>query len=324
VAKKQYKYNPDTLLFEEKNIPMISRIKSHIITFLGISAIAVAWILVYSLFFETPKEIHLLKTTNELLASYEIMSMKLNEAGNILDRIMDRDNNIYRAVFEEDTIPYTVRNAGFGGVDRYIKYEDLGIKNSHLLIETYRCLDILHKKAYIQSKSFDKIGELAANKILMQQSMPISIPTDLSKVRLSSVFGFRRDPVFGDIRHHDGIDLSGSIGLPIHASGDGVVLRASYNGGGYGNLVEIDHGFGYTTRYAHLNRINVVDGQKIKRGDKIGELGNSGKSVGPHLHYEVRLKNAPQNPLNYFENEFDKTSEDFVFVDQGDVIASEE
>jgi murein DD-endopeptidase MepM/ murein hydrolase activator NlpD len=324
VTKKQYKYNPETLLFEEKNIPLISRIKRQFLTFLGISAIAAAWILVYSSLFETPKEVHLLKTTNELLASYEIMSMKLSEAGNILDRITDRDNNVYRAVFEEDTIPFTIRNAGFGGVDRYIKYEDLGIKNSNLLIETYRTLDILNKKAYIQSKSFDKIGELAANKILMQQCMPISIPTDLSKVRLSSVFGYRRDPVFGDIRHHDGIDLSGSRGLPIHASGDGVVLRASFNGGGYGNLVEIDHGFGYTTRYAHLNEIDVVEGQKVKRGDKIGELGNSGKSVGPHLHYEVRLKNIAQNPLNYFNNEFDQTSEDFVFVDQGDVISYEE
>jgi len=324
LAKKHYKYNPETLLFEEKNIPLLSRIKKCAITCLGVGVIAAVWIFVYSLFFETPKEMRLLKTTNELLSSYEIMSMKLNEAGDILDKIMERDNNVYRAVFEEDTIPYTIRNAGFGGVDRYLKYEDLGIENSGLLMNTYRQLDILHKKAYIQSKSFDKVGELAANKILMQQSMPISTPTDLSQIRLSSVLGYRRDPVYGGVRFHSGIDLSGDIGLPIYAAGDGVVLRASYNGGGYGKLVEIDHGFGYTTRYAHLNRINVVDGQKIKRGDKIGELGNSGKSVGPHLHYEVRLKNAPQNPLNYFENEFDKTSEDFVFVDQGDVIAAEE
>jgi murein DD-endopeptidase MepM/ murein hydrolase activator NlpD len=280
------------------------------------SIIAATWIFVYSFFFETPKELHLLKTTNELLVSYEIMSMKLSETEQTLNKIMERDNNVYRAVFEEDTIPYTVRNAGFGGVDRYAKYENLGIENSDLLVEIYKRMDILQKKAYIQSKSFDRIGELASNKILMQQSMPIFAPVNLLQTNLSSVFGYRTDPVFGGRQFHKGVDLSGKTGLPIYTSGDGVVMRALYNGGGYGNIVEVDHGFGYTTRYAHLSKISVVEGQKVKRGDKVGELGSTGKSVGPHLHYEIRLKNNPQNPLNYFENLFD--TENFEFVDQGD------
>jgi murein DD-endopeptidase MepM/ murein hydrolase activator NlpD len=280
------------------------------------SVIAATWILVYSLFFATPKEVHLLKTTNELLVSYEIMSMKLAEVEQTLNNIMERDNNVYRVVFEEDTIPYTVRNAGFGGVNRYAKYENLGIENSDLLIGIYRRMDILQKKAYIQSKSLDRIGELASHKILMQQSMPIFAPVNLSQTRLSSFFGYRTDPVYGGLQFHKGIDLSGKTGLPIYASGGGVVVAASYNGGGYGNIVEVDHGFGYSTRYAHLSKINVVEGQKVKRGDKVGELGNTGKSVGPHLHYEIRLKNNPQNPLIYFENPFD--SEDFEFLDQGD------
>ncbi|MDR2286333.1 MAG: M23 family metallopeptidase [Prevotellaceae bacterium] len=316
MTKKHYKYNPETLLFEEKEVSLISRIKKSVIAFLGMSTIAAAWIFAYSLFFETPKELHLLKTTNELLVSYEIMSMKLAEAEYTLNKIMERDNNVYRAVFEEDTIPYTVRNAGFGGVNRYAKYENLGIENSDLLVDIYKRMDILQKKAYIQSKSFDKIGELASNKILMQQSMPIFAPVSLLHTRLSSVFGYRTDPVYGGRQFHKGIDLSGKTGLPIYTSGDGIVMRASYNGGGYGNIVEVDHGFGYTTRYAHLCKINVVEGQKVKRGDKIGELGSTGKSVGPHLHYEIRLKNNPQNPLNYFENPFD--TENFEFVDQGD------
>jgi murein DD-endopeptidase MepM/ murein hydrolase activator NlpD len=316
LKRKQYKYNPETLLFEEKELSLISRLKSSVLRFLGISAIATTWIFVYSLLFETPKEIHLLKTTNELLISYEIMSMKLTEAEQTLDKIMSRDNNVYRAVFEEDTIPYTVRNAGFGGVNRYAKYDNLGIRNSDLLVNIYRRMDILQKKAYIQSKSLDRIGELASNKIQMQQSMPIFAPVNLSQIRLSSVFGYRTDPVWGGRQHHKGVDLSGKTGLPIYAAGDGVVLTARYNGGGYGNMVEVDHGFGYTTVYAHLNRVSVIEGQKLKRGDKVGELGNTGKSVGPHLHYEIRLKDNPQNPLIYFENQFDP--EDFEFVDQGD------
>ncbi|MDR1169233.1 MAG: M23 family metallopeptidase [Prevotellaceae bacterium] len=316
MTRRHYKYNPDTLLFEEKEVSLLFRIKKAVVTFLSISAIATAWIFVYSLFFETPKEIHLLKTTNELMISYEIMSMKLAETESTLNRVMERDNNVYRAVFEEDTIPYTIRDAGFGGVDRYAKYENLGIKNSDLLIEIYRHLDILQKKVYIQSKSFDRVSELASNKILMQQSMPIFAPVSLSQTHLSSVFGYRIDPVYGGVQHHKGVDLSGKTGLPIYTAGDGTVVLASYNGGGYGNMVEVDHGFGYTTRYAHLNKINVFEGQKVKRGDKVGELGSTGKSKGPHLHYEIRLKNNPQNPLIYFENQFNP--EDFEFVDQGD------
>jgi murein DD-endopeptidase MepM/ murein hydrolase activator NlpD len=316
LKKKHYKYNPETLLFEEKKESPISRIKRWVLKFLGMSAIATAWIFVYSLFFETPKAMHLLKTTSDLLVSYEIMFMKLSETENTLNEIMERDNNVYRAVFEEDTIPYTVRNAGFGGVNRYSKYEDLGIKNSDLLVDVYRRMDILQKKAYIQSKSLDRIGELASNKIQMQQSMPIFAPVDLFQTRLSSYFGYRTDPVWGGRQFHKGIDLSGKTGQPIHTSGDGVVLTSRYSGGGYGNMVEVDHGFGYTTIYAHLSKINVIEGQKLKRGDKVGELGSTGKSIGPHLHYEIRLKNNPQNPLIYFENSFD--TEDFEFVDQGD------
>lgn len=153
----------------------------------------------------------------------------------------------------------------------------------------------------------------------MQQSMPVSEPIDLSKVRLSSVFGVRRDPFFGYYRLHEGIDLSGSIGLPIYATGDGMVLRSTFAGAfGYGYLVEISHGFGYVTRYAHLSKMNVSEGDRVKRGDKIGELGSTGKSKGPHLHYEVRLRGVPQNPLNYFKHNLDENPDDLQWVDHGD------
>ncbi|MDR1896615.1 MAG: M23 family metallopeptidase, partial [Prevotellaceae bacterium] len=318
--KKHYRFNSDTLSYEIVNVPLGYRLKKYSVTFLIISLIAAAWIFAYSLFFNTPKEVHLLKETNRLLAEYDIISRKLNDVGCILDKIMERDNKVYRAVFEEDSIPYTIRNAGFGGSDRYAKYEDLGISNSNLLVKTYRLMDILHKKAYIQSKSFDRVAELAANKTLMQRSMPVGAPIfDLPKVRLASVVGYRKDPVFVGVRMHEGIDLAGSIGIPIYAAGDGIVLRATFVGAySYGNLVEIDHGFGYITRYGHLSKINVEPGQKVFRGDKVGELGNTGKSVGPHLHYEIRLKGSIQNPLNYFKHNFDEDIEECEFVDQGD------
>lgn len=321
--RKRYKYNPETLSFEVESVTLLSKLKRYIVTFLFGSVIATVWIFVFSLFFNTPKESSLLKETYELLSAYDVMLMKLSNTENILDNIMERDNKVYRAVFEEDTIPYSIRNAGFGGTDRYSKYEDLGITNSQLLVQSYRLLDVLNKKAYIQSKSLDRIAELAANKTLMQQSMPISAPTELRKVRFRSDFGYRTDPVYGDKRFHEGIDLSGSTGIPIYASGDGVVVRATFSGAySYGNVVDIDHGFGYLTRYAHLNKYDVVPGQKVKRGDKIGELGNTGKSTGPHLHYEIRLKGVPQNPTLYFDNTFDE--EEYIFIDQGDAVIYED
>ena len=321
---RKYRFNPETLSYEIEKVSSTLRLKRGFLAFLTMSITAIAWILGYSTFFDTPKEIGLHKVTQDLLLEYEIISMKLNEAENTLNTVMERDNKVYRAVFEEDTIPYSIRNAGFGGIDRYAKFEDLGIKNQDLLKKLYRRMDIINKKAYIQSKSFDRVGELAANKIKMQQSMPISVPVDLSKVHFSSSFGYRTDPFFGDRRIHEGIDLSGNIGTPIFAAGDGVVLRSTFAGAfGYGYLVELDHGFGYTTRYAHLSRLSVTEGQKVKRGTKIGEMGNTGKSKGSHLHYEVRLKGVPQNPLNYFKNSFDENPETFEFVDQGDAIEYE-
>jgi len=299
----------------------VTRLKRSSLVFILGSAIATGWVFAYSFFFNTPKEMSLLKERYSLLASYDLILAKLEDTENTLNKISERDNKVYRAVFEEDTIPYTIRNAGFGGVDRYAKYENLGISASPLLVDLFQKVDVLQKKAYIQSKSFDRIAELASNKTLMQQSMPIAAPVDLSKTRLSSEFGNRRHPVFGGIRFHEGIDLTGSTGTPIYSTGDGVVVRALL-ASGYGNLVEIDHGFGYVTRYGHLSKFNVKAGDKVKRGDKIGEMGSTGVSIGPHLHYEVILKSVPRNPTLYFENVFD--SEEYVFVDQGDGVSYED
>ncbi|MDR0560739.1 MAG: M23 family metallopeptidase [Prevotellaceae bacterium] len=316
-AKKRYIFNPETLSHEQEIVSFSSRIKRSALVFLGMSLMAAAWILVYSSFFNTPKGVQLLKENQDLIAEYEILSMKMGEAARTLNQIMERDNKVYRAVFGEDIISPSIRDAGFIGTDRYAKYKDADIQNVELLTNTYKQMDVLMKKAYIQSKSFDKIAELASNKTQMLKSMPIAAPLDLSKIKFSSGFGYRIDPVFGFSRFHYGVDLAGKVGLPIYASGDGKVVQAMYSGS-YGYFVEIDHGFGYSTYYAHLSEISVIEGQKVKRGAKVGELGSTGKSVGPHLHYEVRLRNIPQNPLNYFENTFDENPKDVIFIDQGD------
>jgi murein DD-endopeptidase MepM/ murein hydrolase activator NlpD len=283
-------------------------------------AIAFVWIYVYSIFFDTPKEKRLHTETNRLLDEYKIVSENMQQAENILNRIVERDNKVYRAVFEEDSIPYTIRNAGFGGVDRYAKYRALDAIHADMIADMYRKMDILDKKAYIQSKSFDLVAELAKGTDMIQRCMPVLAPVDLSQVRLASLVGWRHDPVLRGqpINFHAGIDLAGPVGLPVYATGDGVVIRAEYTPNGYGNVVDIEHGFGYLTRYAHLSAITAHQGQRIKRGAKVGELGSTGKSKGPHLHYEVRLKETVLNPLNFFEHHFNERPEEVVFADSID------
>lgn len=307
----QYKFNPDTLAFEVESVTFASKVKRFLLTFFAGSIIAVIWIFLYSLVLNTPKEQRLLEENREIVSSYDLLMMKMSIVNGTLDEIKDRDNKIYRAVFEEDSIPSSIREAGMGGVNRYAYIDNMGIDNSDIVIKLNMYLDKLIKKAYIQSKSFDHISQMALDKTKMQRSMPISAPLDLNKIRLTSFFGGRNHPIFGDYRFHEGVDLSGAMGMPIYASGDGVVLRAGV-ASGYGNLVEINHGYGYTTRYGHLSAIYVSEGAKVVRGQRIGALGNTGRSVGPHLHYEVRLKGIPRNPLNYFENSLDKESEELL------------
>lgn len=271
---------------------------------------AAVWVFGYSLFFDTPKEMRINEANKKILVSYEMLLKKIDEKALLLSDIADRDNNIYRAVFEEEPIPSSVRDAGFGGANRYAKFEDM--ENANIVIEATRSLDIILKKSYIQSKSFDRIAQLTKDKEKMLLSMPIGSPTNLNLVRLTSYFGGRTDPVYGGYRSHQGIDLAGKVGTPIYAAGDGIVAEAHYTMGGYGNVIYIDHGFGYSTRYGHLSSMNVFVGQRVKRGDKIGELGSTGKSTGPHLHYEVRLKGNPMNPLNYFENKFNEESNELL------------
>ena len=315
MAKKKYHYNfnPDTLSFDVIQTSANARLKKYAVMFLTGSVIAVIWIFLYSLIFNTPKELRLIEANNNVLVSYEMLLKKIQEKSQLLAEIEDRDNKIYRAVFEEDPIPASIRDAGFGGTNRYNKFENL--ENSGIVISATQSIDILMKKAYIQSKSFDRIATLAKDKEKMLVSMPIGAPLNLNSVRLSSYFGGRSDPFHGELRQHQGIDLSGKVGLPIVAAGDGVVTESKFSTS-YGNVVYVDHGFGYSTRYAHLNSLNVALGQKVKRGDKVGELGNTGRSKGPHLHHEVRYKGIAVNPLNYFDNKFNKESDKFLSEDE--------
>jgi murein DD-endopeptidase MepM/ murein hydrolase activator NlpD len=217
----------------------------------------------------------------------------------VVSNIEDRDNNLYRVYFEASSIPEEQRKAGFGGVNRYKNLE--GYDNSDLIINTVKRLDILTKQTVVQSRSLDEIERLAKNKAALIEAIPTIQPVkNKDLTRLASGFGYRIDPFTKVRKKHYGMDFTAKRGTPIYATGNGVIKRADNRSSGYGKHIRIAHGFGYVSLYAHLSKYNVRRGQKVKRGDVIGYVGSTGRSVGPHLHYEIIKDNKKINPLNFY------------------------
>ena len=227
------------------------------------------------------------------------MNKKLEQVESTLANIEKRDNNLYRAYFEASPIPEDQRKAGFGGINRYDYLE--GFESSDLIVNTTERLDILTKELVIQSKSLDEIELLAKNKESLLSSIPSIQPVNSSALRrMASGYGYRIDPFTKARRMHFGMDFSAPRGTPIYATGDGTVTRADSRAAGFGKHVRIDHGFGYVSIYAHMDRYVVVKGDKVKRGDLIGYVGSSGRSVAPHLHYEIVKDGVKINPINFY------------------------
>jgi murein DD-endopeptidase MepM/ murein hydrolase activator NlpD len=239
------------------------------------------------------------KENDRLLTQYKLMYKDLSTVEKMLDEIEQRDNNLYRVIFESDPIPSTIRRAGFGGVNRYSKLESFD--NSELVIKTAEKLDILSKQAYIQAKSYDEVMAMALNKEILRSCMPAIMPISNKSLKsTASGWGFRIHPIYKIKQFHYGMDFTANIGTKIYATGDGVVKDVQSIGGGYGRWIMIDHGFGYETLYGHMNAFNVKVGDHVKRGSVIGYVGNSGTSTGPHVHYEVHKNGTPVNPQYYY------------------------
>lgn len=308
MSKIKYQFDSKTLTFKKVKLVWKQRL-NRIFTFLLVTgSAAVLMNLIYTSFHKTPKEIMLEEEREVLLSQYEILNDRLNDVNLKVYDIQQRDDYFYRSIFELDPIPPTVREAGFGGTNRYIDIE--GYEYSNVMINTFKRVDKITKKLYIQSKSFDTVIELAQNKEKMIAAIPAIQPVSLKDfTRISDYFGYRSDPFTGKRRMHEGMDFTGPEGADIFATGDGVVIEAGYSIYGYGNKIVVDHGYGYKTVYAHLQKLHVNVGQKVKRGDIIGALGNTGRSTGVHLHYEVRLHNKKVNPINYYFN--DMTDEEY-------------
>lgn len=300
---KRYVFNPRTLSYEVKRRSRRSRALRTVVMFALSLGVAVLYFWLYTAVFdlELPKTTLLKKTNAQWRSKVEVLNRQLDEYDAALNSLQMRDDDIYRAVFGMHEIPQEVRNAGFGGVNRYAHYDVMD--KSAPLKKTAMRLDVLTKKTYVQSRSFDEVAQLSKRAGDMASCVPAIPPIvpDTRIYRLSSSFGFRNDPFTGRTKRHSGVDFALKPGNPIYATGDGVVEKVKFEFFGYGNQILIDHGFGYKTRYAHLKSINVVEGMKVKRGECIGESGNSGRSSGPHLHYEVIYKDKHINPSNYYD-----------------------
>jgi murein DD-endopeptidase MepM/ murein hydrolase activator NlpD len=299
MAKIKYYYDPETLSY--RKIERKKR-KTFSYTLLFLLASGLFGLLIFILtsqYFDSPKEKALVRENENLKLNFELVNKRGNEIEDVLANVQERDENLYRIHFEANPIPNEQRKAGFGGVNRYKKLE--GYKNSDLIINTTKDLDRLSKQLVVQSKSLDEIIQLAENKEKLLAAIPAIQPVSNEDLtRMASGYGFRSDPFTKRRKMHWGMDFTSPRGTPVYASGDGKVIRADSRSSGYGKHIRIDHGFGYTTLYAHLYKYKVRVGQKVKRGDVIGLVGSTGRSQAPHLHYEVFKDGDKINPIHFY------------------------
>lgn len=301
MSKSKYYYDKKSLSYKELKLSKKAKF-FNTFAFLFSSfffGALILFVLISTPHLNTPTELTQERELNNYKIQMDILNNRLQQLEAVLADLESRDNNIYRVLFEANPIDSDVRKAGFGGINRYSDLE--GYDNSRIIIETTKKIDILTKQLVIQSKSLDEIEKLAQNKQLLLAAMPSIQPIkndDLT--RLASGFGMRTDPFDKSRKMHSGMDFSAPRGTPVYAASNGKVVRADSRSSGYGKHIRIDHGFGYLTLYGHLDSYNVRRGQKVKKGDIIGYVGNTGRSKGFHLHYEVHKDGKRVNPVNYF------------------------
>ena len=301
MSKTKYYFDSDNLEFVPIKRTFIERIY-RLSLFLISSVIIGAFITVVLLntdFIDTPKEIIQSREIDNYELQLKVLNKKLEQVESTLANIEKRDNNLYRVYFEASPIPEDQRRAGFGGVNRYDYLE--GFESSDVIVNTTERLDILTKELVIQSKSLDEIELLAKNNESLLTAIPAIQPVNSSDLkRMASGYGYRIDPFTKKRTMHWGMDFSAKTGTPIYATGDGRIARADARAVGFGNHVRIDHGFGYVSIYAHMDKIVVRRGNRVNRGDLIGYVGNTGRSVAPHLHYEIVKDGRKINPINFY------------------------
>lgn len=304
MARIKYYYDTETCKYERIKTTTGDLILNTL-GFLSLTlALAVGLLILYSNYFESPKELLLKNEVKEMKFYYDNLQKEVDKLSTILTGMEYRDDNIYRAVLGAEPIEKSIRDAGVGGVDRYEEIRNKDVIHEDVIIKLSETVDKLRRKVYIESKSQDDVVEIAKNKENLFAAIPAIQPIANKELfAVASGFGMRIHPVYKVRKMHTGLDFAAVIGTPIYATADGVIDKTNVSFSGYGKMIEIDHGFGYRTRYAHMHGFAVRQGQRVKRGDLIGYVGDTGLSTAPHLHYEVFVNGIHVNPVHYFFND---------------------
>ncbi|MFA6367196.1 MAG: peptidoglycan DD-metalloendopeptidase family protein [Bacteroidales bacterium] len=308
--KTKYIFDQKSLSFKIKKSTLKEKLK-HISFSVGFGlVVAVLFIVIIYYFIDSPKEKMLKRQVQTYERQYSVLNKKVDNLSKVLNVIEDRDKDVYRVVFEAEPMQYNSKN-----LNNNLKESvaiNAGVNNDELIDNAVKKIDELSKRLYIQSKSLDEVFSIAKTKKERMVCMPAILPISKKASNLISGYGSRFHPILQIRRMHSGIDFSAQTGTPIYATGDGVVVESESAGSGYGLAVKINHGFGFETLYAHLSKIKVKIGQKVKRGDVIGLVGSTGLTQAPHLHYEVYKNGSTVNPVYYFFN--DLTVEEYEEV----------
>jgi len=302
MPRTKYKFNHDTLSFDKIRLGLKQLILRLFAYFIGSLFLAGMYGFIFAFIFDSPKERALKREIEQMNLQYELMNREMENVEKVLGHLQETDDNLYRTIFESEPVPSTYRQGGIGGVNRYEELD--GFSNSELIMETAERLDKIRKKVYVQSKSFDELIVLAKEKEELLRSIPAIQPVSNKDLkRTVSGFGMRIHPIYKISKFHAGMDFTAPTGTEVYATGDGVINTVRSLRRELGNHIIINHGFGYQTVYAHLDRFNVRVGQKVRRGDVIGFVGSTGLSTAPHLHYEVMVNGRNVDPAMYYFND---------------------
>ncbi|HEX2974518.1 MAG TPA: M23 family metallopeptidase [Bacteroidales bacterium] len=295
----KYKFNPESLSFDKVRLGFKTLLFRFLAYFVGSVIVALGYWVIFAAFFDSPREKALEREIEQMSIQYDLIHREMTSIEKVLDGLQKTDDNLYRTIFESEPVPASLREGGTGGVNRYESLE--GFSNSKLVIETATRLDKIRKKVYVQAKSFDELISLARSKEEMLRCVPAIIPiSNKDLTRTASGYGWRIHPIYKISKFHYGMDFTAPEGTDVYSTGNGIVVDVTTSARGLGKHIIIDHGFGYTSIYGHLSNFNVRIGQKVKRGDIIGFVGNTGLSIADHLHYEIKLNGVNVNPVNYY------------------------
>lgn len=297
--KTKYVFDQKSLSFKIKHTTLNEKIKTVSFSVGFGLVMAVVFIVVIYFFIDSPKEKILKRQVQNYERQYDVLNKEIENLSEILHVIESRDKDVYRVIFEAE--PSEINYDKLTNKNSLILSSELNTSN--LIINTSKKVDQIAKRLYLQSKSFDEVFPIAKSKKERMTCMPAILPISHKASNLVSGFGSRFHPILQIRRMHTGIDFSAKTGTPVYATADGVVSDPNGSGTGYGICILINHGFGFETLYAHLSKMKVRSGQKVKRGDVIGFVGNTGLTQAPHLHYEVRKNGSAVNPVYYFFND---------------------